>query len=154
MFQTRGIQDLLGYGNATVDNNDWYTQAINRSNQQKQQDIENKRYEQRKKEQDDKELYDLVGDNLNLKDFNQATHDEVKKAQVELAKKFKAEKPSYGDAYILSQNKAADLTRKSQMYNHADQVIAANKKEFEGDKRLNIANIEAIARKDINQITR
>lgn len=145
-----GIENLLNYGAAQVLPKPESTMPlVEQLNLQKQQKWQREKYEQAKKEKDQNELYGLVGDALNLKDFNPVIHDRVRKAQVELAQKLKSEKPSYGDAYILAQNKAAELGVLSQSLNQADQVIAAQKKEWEGDKRINAGNLEMLARKDI-----
>lgn len=143
-----GLENIIGTGSAQIlPRPASMMPLVEQLNQQKQQKFQREKYEQAKKEQDQKELYGLVGDALNLKDFNPVMQEEVNKAQKELTQKFLVEKPSLGKGYLDAQNAAGTLMRKSQAYNHADQVITANKKEFEGDKDLNLANVEAITRK-------
>lgn len=143
-----GTENLINYGQAQVlPKPASIMPLIDQLNEQKRYKDQQAKYDQAKKEQNDKELYGLVGDALNLKDFNPVIHERVKKAQIELAQKIKSEKPSYADTYIMAQNKAAELGITSQSLNQVDQVIAATKKEYEADKRINVANIEMLARK-------
>ena len=145
-----GIQNLINHGSAQVlPEGPSYQPLVNQLARQKQYKDEQKRYDQQLKERNEKELYDLIGDNLNLKDFNPVIHDKVKKAQIELANKIKAENPSYADTYIAAQNAAGQLGQLSMGLNKLDQQIALTKKEYEGDKRINSGALELIARKKI-----
>lgn len=145
-----GVQNQIGIGSAQVlPEGPSHMPLVNQLARQKQYKDEQKRYEDQLKKRDEKELYDLIGDNLNLKDFNPVIHDKVKKAQIELANKIKAENPSYADTYIAAQNAAGQLGQLSMGLNKLDQQIALTKKEYEGDKRINSGNIEMIARKKI-----
>jgi len=145
-----GINNLIGYGSAQVLPEGPSTNVLAQQfARQKENREQNERYNQQVKQRDERELYGLVGDALNLKDFNPVIHDKVKKAQIELAQKIKAENPSYADAYLAAQNAAATLGQLSQGLNQLDQQIALTKKEYEGDKRINSGNIEMIARKKI-----
>jgi hypothetical protein len=145
-----GVQNQIGIGSAQVlDSGPSYMPLVQQLYRNKQYKEEKERYDQETKKRDEKDLYDLIGSNLNLKDFNPVIHERVKQAQVDLAQKIKAGNQSYADAYILAQNKAGELTQLSQGLNKLDQQIALTKKEYEGDKRINAGNIELIARKKI-----
>jgi len=145
-----GLENIIGTGSAQIlPRPASMMPLVDQLQQNRQQKFIRDKYEQSQKEQDEKQLYGLVGDALNLRDFNPVIHDRVRQAQVELAQKLKSEKPSYGDAYIAAQNKAGELGILSQSLNQADQIIAAQKKEWEGDKRINAAALEGLARKDI-----
>lgn len=145
-----GVENQIGIGMAQVlPKPASMMPLVDQLNQQAQIKFQRQKYEQHQKEQNEKELFGLVGDALNLRDFNPVIHDKVKKAQIELAQKIKSEKPSYADTYLLAQNKAGELGQLSQGLNQLDQQIALTKKEYEGDKRINSAAIEMIARKKI-----
>jgi hypothetical protein len=145
-----GVQNQIGIGSAQVlPEGPSHMPLVNQLARQKQMKDEKARYDQQVKKQDEKELYDLIGDNLNLKDFNPVIHDKVKKAQIELANKIKAENPSYADTYIAAQNAAGQLGQLSMGLNKLDQQIALTKKEYEADKRINSGAIELLARKKI-----
>lgn len=143
-----GLENLIGTGSAQVlPKGPSMMPIADQLNEQRQLRFQREKYNQAQKEQNEKELFGLVGDALNLKDFNPVIHDRVKKAQIELAQKIKNEKPSYADTYLLAQNKASELGQLSQGLNQLDQQIALTKKEYEGDKRINTGNLEMIARK-------
>jgi hypothetical protein len=143
-----GVQDQIGIGQAQVlPKPESMMPLADQLNEQKRYKDQQVKYEQARKEQNDKELYGLVGDALNLRDFNPVIHDRVKKAQIELAQKIKSEKPSYADTYLLAQNKAAELGQMSTGLNDLDKQIALTKKEYESDKRINTGAVEMIARK-------
>ena len=148
-----GVQNQIGIGQAQVlPNSPAVLPFVQQLQEQKQLQFQRDRFEQAKKEQDDKELYGIVGDALNLKDFNPVIQDKVRKAQIDLTQWIKTnrDKPNMrGETYLMAQNKAAELGLTSQALNQADQVIAAQKKEWDGDKRINSANLELLARKDI-----
>ena len=145
-----GVRNEIGIGSAQVlPEGPSHMPLVNQLARQKQYKDEQKRYDQQLKDRNEKELYDLIGDNLNLKDFNPVIHDKVKKAQIELANKIKAESPSYADTYIAAQNAAGQLGQLSMGLNKLDQQIALTKKEYEGDKRINSGALEGIARKRI-----
>lgn len=146
-----GVENQIGIGQAQVlpragNNLNAFVQQLN---DQKRYKDQQDRYNQQVKQRDQRDLYELVGDTLNLRDFNPVIHDRVKKAQIGLAQKIKSENPSYADTYLAAQNVAAELGGLSQSLNQLDQQIAATKKEYEGDKRINSANLEKIARKKI-----
>lgn len=145
-----GVQNQIGIGSAQVlPEGPSHFPLAQQLFRQKQYKDEVDRYNQQVKQRDERELYNLVGDALNLRDFNPVIHDRVKKAQVELAQKIKAESPSYADTYLAAQNKAGELTQLSQGLNQLDKIIAATKEEYKGDPRINAAAIESIARKKI-----
>jgi len=145
-----GVQNQIGIGSAQVlPEGPSHMPLAQQLFRQKAYQDEQDRYNQRLKEQNNKDLYGLIGDALNLKDFNPVIHDRVKQAQIKLAEKIKLENPSYADTYLAAQNEAATLGQVSQGLNQADQIIAATKKEYEPDKRINAANVEGIARKMI-----
>lgn len=145
-----GVDNNIGIGNAQVlPKGSSMNAFVQQLNEQKQYKDQQDRYKQQVKERDEKELYNLVGDTLNLRDFNPIIHDKVRKAQVALAGKIKSQGLSYADTYLAAQNMAGELGQTSQALNQLDQQLAATKKEYEGDKRLNSAAIETIARKKI-----
>lgn len=99
-----------------------------------------------KKERD---LYSLIGDSLNPKDFNNVIQDKVLQAQKQLAAKIKTGNPSYGDMYMMAQNAAGTLAKTSQSLNQIDQQLALTKKEYAGDKRINSGALEVLARQKV-----
>lgn len=146
-----GTQNLIGYGEAQVlpPSQSNPMQFVELYKQQQDSAERQQRYNDVKKSQDEKELYGIVGDSLNPRNFNTAIHGKILQAQKELAQKIKSESPSYGDTFILAQNKAAELGKISQQLNNVDQQLALTKKEYEFDKRVNSGAIEMAARKRI-----
>lgn len=145
-----GVEQQIGIGSAQVLPDPANVNAfVQQLNEQKRYKDQQDRYMMRLKKQDEKDLYDLIGETLNLKDFNPVIHDKVKKSQIELAQKIKSENPSYADVYLAAQNKAAELGTLSTGLNQLDQQLALTKKEYESDKRINAGAIEMIARKKI-----
>jgi len=146
-----GTQNLIGYGEAQVlpPSQSNPMQFVELYKQQQESAERQQRYNDVKKSQDEKELYGIVGDSLNPRNFNTAIHGRILQAQKELAQKIKSESPSYGDTFILAQNKAAELGKISQQLNNVDQQLALTKKEYEFDKRVNSGAIEMAARKRI-----
>lgn len=128
---------------------------IDQINEQKQRQLQNKRYDQNKKEQDEKDTYGLIGDKLNPRNFNTVIHSKVMEAQKNLAAKIKAGGLTYADTYMEAQNAAGQLGLLSDQLNQVDQQLALTKKEYEYDKRINAGAIEVAARRKIlGQINR
>lgn len=143
-----GVQNQIGIGQAQVlDSGPSHFPLAQQLYRQKLTKEESDRRNQLLRKEEEQNLYGLIGDALKLKDFNPVVHDKVRQAQSDLAKKIKLENPSYADTYLAAQNAAGELTQMSQGFNQLDQIIAATKKEYEQDKRINAANIEGIARK-------
>lgn len=146
-----GIENQLGIGMAQVTPRSQSNpmQLVDVYQQAKAGKENQKRYSDAQKSQNEKELYGIIGDTLNPRDFNTAIHGKILQAQRELAQKIKSGTPSYGDTYIMAQNKAAELGKMSQQLNRVDQQIALTKKEYEFDKRINSGAIEMAARNKI-----
>lgn len=143
-----GVQNQIGIGQAQVlDSGPSHFPLAQQLYRQKLTKEENERRNQLLKQQEEQDLYGIVGDALKLKDFNPVIHDRVRQTQAELAKKIKAGGLSRGDVHLEAQNLAGELTQMSQGFNELDRILAQTKKEYEGDKRINVANIEGIARK-------
>jgi len=101
-----GTQNLIGYGEAQVlpPSQSNPMQFVELYKQQQDSAERQQRYNDVKKSQDEKELYGIVGDSLNPRNFNTAIHGKILQAQKELAQKIKSESPSYGDTFILTSN--------------------------------------------------
>lgn len=144
------LQSLINTGQAQVlpvDDN--VSPIFDRIERKKQLQTQNNRYNQEQSDKKERELYSLIGDSLNPKDFNTVIQDKVMKAQKDLAAQIKLQNPSYGEAYMMAQNAAGQLSKTSQSLNKIDQQIALTKKEYEQDKRINSGAIEIAARKKI-----
>jgi hypothetical protein len=145
-----GVQQQIGIGQAQVlpgsPNPNAFVEQLNR---QKRYKDERDRYDAQQKEQKEYDLFKIAGDALNLRDFNPIIHGEVRKAKEELAKQLDPSKMSRADAHMIAQNYAQSLGQISDQFNQADKLIALSKEEYKGDKRLNLGNIEALARKDL-----
>lgn len=146
-----GVENQLGIGMAQVTPRSQSNpmQLVDIYQQAKAGKENQRRYSDAQKSQNEKELYGIIGDTLNPRDFNTAIHGKILQAQKELAQKIKSGAPSYGDTYIMAQNKAAELGKISQQLNRADQQLALTKKEYEFDKRINSGAIEMAARNKI-----
>lgn len=148
-----GIQNLLGYGQAQVlprGEEYGYGDMINDITQQRNIKFQRQRQATLDKQKRDDDLYSLIGNELNPRDFNSVIHYKVKKAQEELASQIISNKNlDYGQMYLMAHNKAADLGQLSDKLNRLDQQIALTKKEHEGDRRINSGAIELEARKHI-----
>lgn len=145
------LQNIMGYGESQVtpSSNIDGGQIVQLYQQNKANQENQRRYDDRQKDQNEKDQYGIIGDALNPKNFNQAIHGRILQAQKELAQKIKSGNPSYGDTFLLAQNKAAELGQVSQQLNAVDQQLALTKKEYEFDKRINSGAIEMAARKRI-----
>lgn len=123
---------------------------IENFNQQRQYQFQRERQSKLDQEKKNDELYSLIGNELNPRDFNAVVHYKVKKAQQDLAGEIMKNKNlDYGQMYLMAHNKAAELGQLSDSLNRVDQQIALTKKEYEQDKRINSGAIEIAARKKI-----
>lgn len=145
------IQNLINQGQAQVLNpgDTGVPDVIQQLQRGDEQRFQRDRLRRGDAEKRERELYGLIGDSLNPKDFNSVIQDRVLKAQRELANKIKTENPSYADTYMMAQNMAGQLGKTSQALNRLDQQIALTKKEYEQDKRINSGAVELAARKRI-----
>lgn len=154
-----GVEQNIGIGQAQVlPKGASLNQFVQQLNEQKQQNTRYKDYQQRladeKKERDEKDLYGIIGNALNPKNFNSLIHDKVRIATAEMAAKIKGSKMDYGSVYMDAINKAGELGGVSDKLNKIDAVLSATRNEYEKyDKRLNTPAIEFEARKKIfNQL--
>lgn len=146
-----GIENLQGYGEAQIfPRGKGYGEFLNNLNEQRQFQFQRERQTKLDQEKKDNELYSLIGNELNPRDFNAVIHYKVKKAQEDLASQIIANKNlDYGQMYLMAHNKAAELGQVSDVLNRVDQQLALTKKEYEGDKRINSGAVEIAARKNI-----
>lgn len=147
-----GIQNLQNYGQAQVlPQGGSDVDFVQMLNQQKQQGIANKRYDDRLKRENDKELYGILGDEFNPKNFNSLVQDKLRQATADLAMKIKSgQLQSYGDVFMEAKNKAGEIGVMSDKLNRIDSQLAATRNEYEKyDKRVNTPAIEFQARKNI-----
>lgn len=146
-----GIENIQGYGEAQVfPRSKGYGELVNNLQQERQYQFQRERQAQADKDRRNQDLYSLVGNELNPRDFNAVIHYKVKKAQEDLASEIiKSKDMDYGQMYLAAHNKAAELGQLSDSLNRVDQQIALTKKEYEGDKRINSGAIEIAARKHI-----
>ena len=150
-----GVEQQIGIGQAQVlpkpaDLNDFAQQL----NEQKRYSDQQKIYRQREKDRNDKELYGIIGDALNPKNFNALIHDKLRTATNEMAAKLKGSEMSYGDVYMEAHQKAGELGLISDKLNKIDSQLAATRGEYDKfDKGLKTSAIEFEARKRIlNQL--
>ena len=146
-----GQQNIIGYGQAQVlpkpDNLLPYADRIR--DEQKFQ-YRQKTYAQEKKERDEKELYGIIGSQLNPKNFNALIHDRVRQATVEMASKLRKGGLSYGDVYMEAVGKAGELGQVSETLNQIEGTLSATMSEYEKyDKRLNTPRIKWEAMKRV-----
>lgn len=146
-----GTEQLIGQGLAQVfPRGKGYGELMDNLNQQRQYQFQRERQTKLDQEKKNDELYSLIGNELNPRDFNAVIHYKVKKAQEDLASQIIANpKMDYGQMYLQAHNKAAELGQTSDTLNRLDQQIALTRKEYEGDRRLNMGVAELAARKKI-----
>jgi len=145
-----GVEQQIGIGQAQVLPQGANPMAlVQQLNRQKAYKDETDRYNQQVAKQEEKDLYGIVGDALNLRDFNPVIHEQVRKGKTDLAKKLMTEKPSLAEAHMMAQNYAQELGIVSDQFNQVDKYIADSKKEYDGDKAINLGNIEALTRKKV-----
>lgn len=150
-----GVQQQIGIGKAQIlprgESNLDFVRGLNQQNNEyiRYNDYKD-RLAQEKKEKDDRDLYAIIGNALNPKNFNTLIHDKLRLATAELAAKIKRGGQSYGDVYMDALGKAGELGTVSDKLNRIDQILAATRGEYEKyDKRLNTPAIEYQARKKI-----
>ncbi len=103
------------------------------------------------KRENEKELYGILGDSLNPKNFNALVQDKLRTATANLAMQIKGgQLPSYGDVFMAAKNTAGEIGQLSDKLNRVDSQLAATRSEYEKyDKGLNSSAIEFEARKKI-----
>ena len=134
------MQNLIGYGAAQVLKNadTSIPDIVNARQQGLDTAYERSLYAQKENQRREKELYSILGDEFNPRNFNVAIQDQLRKAKGELAAKLKGNNLSYGDVYMEAQQKAAELGMVSDKLNKIDSQLAATRSEYEKyDKRLN-----------------
>lgn len=144
-----GQQDLIGYGQAQVlPKPASMLPFIEQLNQQKQQKIQNERYEKEKKDTDEYNRIKIIGDVLDPRNFNAIVHSDLRTATAELAKKINnkgGEKPSLAETLLMAQEYAGNIGYTSDQLNQLQQVLSKNREVDLKNPRFNANGIAEAA---------
>lgn len=142
-----GTTNQIGYGQAQILDMSGFNpmQAVQAYNEQKGLKENQKRYDDAKKEQEKKELYGILSDSLNPRDFNTLLHGRVRDEISRLAEKINTQGGDYGSIYLEARQKANELASVSDKLNSAKSLMDASEKEWGSYEGINPINIRKIA---------
>lgn len=141
-----GVNNELGTGQAQIlPQGASLNSFAQQLNEQKMEHERRDLYKKQLEKQNEKELYDVLGESLNTKNFNSLIQDKVNQSRADLANKIKNNKLSYGDVFLEAQKKAGELSLISNQFNKVQAQIDDQAKEQ--DKYDIAANTSAIRTK-------